>query len=103
MPRVLSCFHDGTSEQDMRAGYYMVVMVVHDQEDRIEDLIGQYHDRLRESDLKDIPFHMVDLLHGHGDYEGVDAADRKRMLVAFSTFVRSPFITTGAIRPALRL
>lgn len=32
---------------------------------------------------------MVKLLHGHEGYEGVEPADRKRMLVAFNTFMRT--------------
>lgn len=89
MPQTLSCFHDETGEQDMRAGYYMVVMVVHDQADVIDGHVGAYRERLRAAGLPDTPFHMVDLVHGHGDYEGMRLADRKRLLVSFATFVRS--------------
>ena len=89
MARILSCFHDETGEQDMRAGYYMVAMVIHDQDESLEPYIRQYEDRLRDSGIDDIPFHMVKLLHGHEGYEGVDPADRKKMLVAFNTFVRT--------------
>ena len=32
---------------------------------------------------------MVDLLHGHGDYENLDPSFRKPMLYAFATFVRT--------------
>lgn len=47
MARVLSCFHDETGEQDMHAGYYMVAMVIHEQEDSLEPYIRQYEERLR--------------------------------------------------------
>ena len=89
MARILSCFHDETGEEDMRAGYYMVAMVLHDQEIPISEYIQKYKERLASSGLEDVPFHMSDLLHGHEGYEGMDLADRKRMLVAFGTFVRT--------------
>ena len=89
MPNILSCFQDETGEQDMRAGYYMVSMVIHDQHDPIGECVKRYEERLQASGLPEIPFHMADLLHGHGDYEGLPLPDRKRMLVAFATFVRT--------------
>lgn len=89
MSRILSCFHDETGEQDMRAGYYMVTMVIHNQAESLQPYIERYEARLRQSGVDDIPFHMVKLLHGHEDYEGVGPADRKKMLVAFNTFVRT--------------
>ena len=46
MACILSCFHDETGEQDMRAGYYMVAMVIHDQGESLEPYIRQYEDRL---------------------------------------------------------
>ena len=89
MTRILSCFHDETGEEDMRAGYYMVTMVLHDQGEPIGECIKRYEERLASSGLQDVPFHMSDLLHGHEDYEDMELADRKRMLVAFGTFVRT--------------
>lgn len=64
-------------------------MVIHEQEDSLEPYIRQYEERLRSSSIDDIPFHMVKLLHGHEGYEGISPADRKKMLVAFNTFVRT--------------
>lgn len=88
MARVVGFFQDETGEEDMSAGYYMVSMVIHNMGERIDSHIRDYEARLRASGLADIPFHAVKLLHGHEGYEGVSAADRKRMLVAFATFVR---------------
>lgn len=91
--RILSCFHDETGEQNMSAGYYMVVMVMHDQADSLDGYIAAYEERLARLGLDDIPFHMADLLHGQEDYKGLKLADRKRMLVAFNAFVRSIPVT----------
>lgn len=88
MVRTGGFFQDETGEEDMSAGYYMISMVIHDMTESIDENIRDYEDRLRAAGLADIPFHAVKLLHGHEDYEGVSPEDRKRMLVAFATFVR---------------
>ena len=85
----LSCFTDEAGEQNMDAGYYMATLVFHDQSKRFERFIDSYVARLQLEDLHDIPFHSVDLLHGHEDYEGLSVEKRKRLLVAFSMFVRT--------------
>ena len=90
----LSCFTDEAGEQNMDAGYYMATLVFHDQSKRFERFIDSYVARLQLEDLHDIPFHSVDLLHGHEDYEGLSVEKRKRLLVAFSMFVRTLPIQT---------
>lgn len=73
----------------MSAGYYLLTLVFHDQGKAIAPMIEQYQQRLNIEGLPDIPFHAVDLLHGHGDYANLDPEIRKRLLVAFSMFVRT--------------
>lgn len=85
----LSCFTDEAGEQNMDAGYYMATLVFHDHSKRFERFIDSYVACLQLEDLHDIPFHSVDLLHGHEDYEGLSVEKRKRLLVAFSMFVRT--------------
>ena len=87
--RLLSCFADETGQQDMGAGYYMLTLVFHDQADGLAPFIGAYDARLSLEGLPDIAFHNVELIHGHGDYEGIAVETRKRLLVAFSMFVRT--------------
>lgn len=87
--KLLSCFADEAGQQDMGAGYYLLTLVLHDQADDIAPCIAAYEARLAFEGLPDTPFHGVDLLHGHGRYETQDAATRKRLLVAFSMFVRT--------------
>ena len=87
--KLLSCFADETGQQDMGAGYYMLTLLLHDQEDDIAPLIDTYETRLAFEGLPDIPFHHVDLIHGRERYEGVSPETRKRLLIAFSMFVRT--------------
>ena len=77
----------------MAAGYYLTALVFHDQSKELAQYIGPYLDRLSLEGLADIPFHGVDLIHGHGDYEGISPEKRKRHLIAFSMFVRTLPIT----------
>lgn len=79
----------------MAAGYYLTALVFHDQSKELAQYIGPYLDRLSLEGLADIPFHGVDLIHGHGDYEGISPEKRKRHLIAFSMFVRTLPITYG--------
>lgn len=87
--KYLSCFTDEAGEQNMHAGYYIATLVFHDQSQSISEYIERYMNRLSKEDLPDIPFHGVDLLHGHDSYENMSVADRKRLLVAFAMFVRT--------------
>ena len=77
----------------MAAGYYLTALVFHDQSKELAQYIGPYLDRLSLEGLADIPFHGVDLIHGHGDYEGISPEKRKSHLIAFSMFVRTLPIT----------
>ena len=86
--KVLSIFGDESGQQDMSAGYYLMTIVMHDQSISIDELIGDYERRIAEHRLPDIPFHMKDLLHGHGDYDGIDSFTRKGLLTHFNAFVR---------------
>lgn len=83
---------DETGNQDLTDGSYLVTIVMHDHSDDITDPVSAYSTRLALANLPDIPFHGVELLHGHGGYESVGVGDRKRLLTQFSRLVRSlPF------------
>lgn len=77
----------------MSDGYYYITLVVHDQADSIDQHVLDYQARLSLGGLPDIPFHMVDLLHGHGDYEGMDLGSRKGLFSRFGALVRRLPIT----------
>lgn len=84
----LSVFCDEAGQQDMSAGYYLLTLVLHDQAESLGLTMADYESRLRRSNLPDIPFHMVDLLQGHGDYEDMTLFDRKSLLTFFGVFIR---------------
>ena len=82
----------------MSSDVYLITLVLHDHAAPLDEAMTAYEARLAERSLPDIPFHMVDLLHGHGDYELLDPAQRKPMLYAFATFVRTLPITYVTLR-----
>ena len=86
--RALSIFCDEADQQDMSAGYYLITIVSHDQNAPVDVHVEDYQRRLAAHQLPDIPFHIKELMHGHGDYEGVDQFTRKGLLVHFNAFVR---------------
>lgn len=71
----------------------MLTLVFHDQSESIEPMVSAYEKRLAFENLPDIPFHAVDLLHGHEAYKDESVETRKRLLVAFSMLVRTFPIT----------
>ena len=73
----------------MGAGYYMLTLVLHNQDDDISPPIASYESRLSFEGLPDIPFHNVDLIHGHQRYGSESVETRKRLLIAFSVFART--------------
>ena len=86
--KALSIFCDEAGQQDMSAGYYLITMVSHGQNAPIDIHVEDYQRRLAAHQLPDIPFHMNELVHGHGDYEGVDQFTRKGLLGHFNAFAR---------------
>lgn len=105
----LSVFCDEAGQQDMSAGYYLLTLIVHDQTDSLERHARDYRAHVARNRLPDIPFHMRELLHGHGDYEGLDQKTRKKLLVHFNifmqkapiryrTFAYSPYDTIEIVR-----
>lgn len=72
----------------MRDRYYLITLVMHDQDSDIRSDIALYEQSLQAKGLPDIPFHASPLLNGHGRYEGMDLAERKRLLSSFRVFLR---------------
>ena len=86
--QVLSVFCDEAGQQDMSSGYYLLTLVLHDQANPIDSYVSDYELHLSLNGLANIPLHMKDLLHGHGDYEGLSLVERKRQLVYFNIFMQ---------------
>lgn len=82
----------------MSSDIYLITLVFHNHQDSLDEAIRAYESRISERNLPDIPFHMVDLLHGHGKYEGLGPIQRKPLMYAFATFVRTLPITYVTFR-----
>ncbi|MBR6460185.1 MAG: hypothetical protein IKS49_08600 [Actinomycetaceae bacterium] len=87
--RRLNCFVDEMGNADMSAGLYLVTLVFHDHNRMLDSPIADYKERISAGGLPDIPFHMVDLLHGKEGYASFEPVIRKPLLYAFATFVRT--------------
>lgn len=85
----LNCFVDEMGNADMSAGLYLVTLVFHDHNQTLDSPIAAYKERISLGGFPDIPFHMVDLLHGKEEYALFTPAIRKPLLYAFATFVRT--------------
>jgi len=72
----------------MSAGCYLLTLVPHDQSTPLGPYVSDYESHVVRNGLPDIAFHMKDLLHGHGDYEGIDQSGRKKLLIHFNIFMQ---------------
>lgn len=86
--RELSIFIDESGSDGLKDRYYLLTLVLHEQDADINEGIRAYERSLAERGLPDIPFHASPLLNGHGDYSGMELADRKRLLSSFRVFFR---------------
>ena len=86
--RELSLFIDESGSDNLRDRYYLLTLVLHEQDEDVSESIRLYERSLAEKGLPDIPFHASPLLNGHDGYENMDPADRKRLLSSFRVFFR---------------
>lgn len=86
--RELSLFIDESGSDGLKEKYYLLTLVLHEQSVDISEGVHAYELSLAERGLPDVPFHASPLLNGHGDYENMSPADRKRLLSAFRVFFR---------------
>ncbi|MBQ9004373.1 MAG: ABC transporter, partial [Eggerthellaceae bacterium] len=91
MSKIISVFLDEAGQErtwNPHAKWYLLTLVLHDQDDDITRHVDAYEGYIRQKGLPDVPFHMVDLMHGHGGYTGLSLADRKRLLMSFNSLVQ---------------
>lgn len=86
--RELSIFVDESGGQRGRSRFYLLTLVMHDQDDCIAEKIESYERSLKSKGLPDIPFHASPLINGHDDYEGLAPEVRSRLLSSFNVFVQ---------------
>ena len=84
----LSVFIDESGSDGLKSRFYLLVLVLHEQDHDIEQGIGRYQQALVSKGLPDIPFHASPLLNGHGGYEDMELAERKQLLSSFRVFFR---------------
>ena len=90
--RELSVFIGESGSDGLADRYYLLTLVFHEQESGIAQSIARYQHALVMKDLPDIPFHASPLLNGHGGYEGMDIACRKRLFSTFRVFFRATLL-----------
>ena len=95
--RELSIFIDESGSDGLKDRYYLLTLVLHEQDADINEGIRAYERSLAEKGLPDIPFHASPLLNGHGDYSDMELADRKRLLSSFR--VLRQFVTSNGSNP----
>lgn len=86
--REISLFVDESGESGTESKYYLLTLVLHEQDSGIDGQIKLYERALHDKGLPDIPLHTSPLLNGHDDYEGIDIQDRKRLLQSFFTMLQ---------------
>ncbi|MCI8366055.1 MAG: DUF3800 domain-containing protein [Eggerthellaceae bacterium] len=84
----LSIFVDESGDKTRHAQYFILTLVLHDQNDPIAKDVSIHEKTLSDADIPNVPFHSEPLLNGHGDYESMSLERRKKILTAFGSLVR---------------
>lgn len=92
---------DESGSDSLRDKHYLLALVLHEQSDPITYEIERYEQSLRDKGLPGISLHSGLLLTGHGGYEGMPLADRKRLLSSFRILFRN--LPVRHVCAALRL
>lgn len=88
MTKELSIFIDESGSDNLRDKHYLIALVLHDQDDSIDESINRYERALLEKGLPDIPFHAEPLMNGHASYKDLSLEVRSRLLTSFRVFFR---------------
>jgi hypothetical protein len=79
----ISIFADESGEAGAESQYYLLTLVLHEQDSDISRQLELYRASLATKNLPDIPLHASPLMNGHGDYENMDIQERKLLLQSF--------------------
>ena len=74
--RELSIFADESGADGLDSRYYLLTLVLHEQDAPLGHILAPYERALADKELPDIPFHASPLMNGHDRYEGLDAEYR---------------------------
>lgn len=87
MPKI-SPFVDESGESGTESKYYLLTLLLHEQDAGIDKQIELYESVLHDKGPPEIPLHTSPLLNGHDDYKGMDIQDSKRLLQTFFTMLQ---------------
>lgn len=88
----LSVFVDESGDLGGESKYYLLTLVFHDQGDDLSHTISLYEQSLASRGLPNVPFHFNPLLRANEGYQNLDATQRSKLLMSFSTFAQhTPF------------
>lgn len=79
----ISLFVDESGEAGAESKYYLLTLVFHEQDSRLDECIKLYESTLAARNLPNIPLHTSPLMNGHDEYEGMDIQVRKQLLQSF--------------------
>ena len=87
MPEI-SVFADESGEAGTESKYYLLTLVLHEQDKPIVNQVELYEQSLANRHLQNIPLHASPLLNGKDDYKDLDVGTRKQLLSAFFTMLQ---------------
>ena len=79
----LSIFVDESGDAGETSRYYLITLVLHDQDLSIRPALIPYRQALRDRGLQDIPLHLGPLLNGNDAYRNMSISTRKSHLYNF--------------------
>ena len=65
----LSIFADESGSDDLKSKYFILILVLHNQENSISSSLLPYESALETKELPHIPFHTSPLLYGKDQYK----------------------------------
>ncbi len=77
--RELSLFFDEFGSDNLLSSYYILAVVVHEQDELVNSYIADYHDDLVSRGLPNIPFHAGSLMNDNEKYRDISIEDRKKL------------------------
>lgn len=84
----LSLFCDESGSDALDSSYYLLALVIHDQDDSITESIALYERSLADKGLPDLAFHASPLINAKDEYKNLSPEIRKKLLSSFRVFFR---------------
>jgi hypothetical protein len=86
--RELSLFCDESGTEQGSSRYYVLSLVLHNQQTPLAEPFALYRQALTAKSLPNIPLHTSPLMNGHDAYAGMEMSQRKSLLMSFLTMYR---------------